>query len=72
MWNYFYPWGWYVLAVAFIVLEFTPLALHRSQYTLSDYVWKLEEINRRWTALRFFIAALCMFLFLHLSFGWLR
>jgi hypothetical protein len=46
---------------------------HSSQPVhLSDYVWRLEQINRTWTFLRFFVAAFCAWLFLHMTFGWLR
>ena len=67
-----YPWNWIAIGVLFVIFEFTPLALGKPQYTLSDYIWRLEEINARWTALRYFIVALCVFLVLHLGFGWLR
>lgn len=67
-----YPWVWIFMILWFIVFEFTPLAAGKPQYTLSDYVWRLEEINRSWTFLRWCVASLSLFLFLHLTFGILR
>jgi hypothetical protein len=61
--------GW---IAAFLVIELTALFTGNPRYTLSEYVWRLEEINRAWTFLRFFIAAFCLWLFFHMAFGWFR
>lgn len=61
--------GW---IVAFLAIEFTAIGTGHRQFTLSDFIWRAEEVNRAWTVLRFFIAAFCVWLLLHLVFGWLR
>ena len=61
--------GW---IVAFAAIEFTAIGTGHNQYTLSDFIWRAEQINRAWTALRFFICAGCVFLFGHLVWGWFR
>lgn len=65
-----YPWTWYALLVLFLVFELVPLFAGKPQYTLSEYVWRLEDVNAKWTALRYFIAAFCLWLFLHMAFRW--
>jgi hypothetical protein len=57
--------GW---VAAFLAIEFSAIGTGHSQYTLSDFIWRLEEVNRAWTALRFFVAAFCAWLFLHMVF----
>lgn len=59
--------GW---IVSFLAIELTALFTGHTQYTLSDFVWRAEEVNRAWTFLRFFIAAFCIWLTLHMVFGW--
>ena len=61
--------GW---LAAFLVIEFSALFAGRPQYTLSDYVWRLERINQAWTVVRYFVAAFCIWLALHMTFGWFR
>lgn len=68
----FYPWVWFALAVQFLVAELIPLALKKPQYTLSDYVWRLEEINKGWTFARYFVAAFFLWLALHMVFKLFR
>jgi hypothetical protein len=65
-----YPVLWIVWIVAFLAIEFTAIGTGHPQFTLSDYVWKLEQINRAWTCLRFFIAAFCVWLFFHRVLHW--
>lgn len=67
-----YPWVWIAWALLFLVLELVPLAMGKPQYTLSDYVWRLEEVNAKWTFLRYVVAVACLWLFLHMAFGWFR
>ena len=67
-----YPLLWIAWIAAFMAIEFTALGTGHPQYTLSDYVWQLERINQAWTMLRFFVCAFCVWLFLHMAFGWLR
>ena len=57
--------GW---ILAFLAIELTAIFTGHSQYTLSDFVWRLEEVNRAWTFLRYFVAAFCVWLTLHLVF----
>lgn len=56
----------------FLAVEFTALGTGHPQWTLSEYVWRVEEINRGWTFLRYLVAAFCLWLALHMTFGWLR
>ncbi len=67
-----YPWVWIALAAWFVIWETTAFAIGRHDLTLSDYVWRLEEVNARWTFLRYLIAAVTLWLFFHLTFGWFR
>lgn len=59
--------GW---IAAFLAIELSAIFTGHNQYTLSDFVWRLEEINTGWTFLRYFVAAFCLWLFLHMAFGW--
>lgn len=61
--------GW---IAAFLGIELTAIFTGHSQYTLSDFVWRLEQVSRAWTFLRFFIVAFCIWLTLHMAFGWFR
>jgi len=61
--------GW---LLAFLVIELTALHTGHGQYTLSEFVWRAEKINRAWTFLRFAIMAFCIWLTLHMAFGWFR
>jgi hypothetical protein len=65
-----YPLLWIAWVIAFLAIELTAIFTGHSQYTLSDYVWRLEQVNRAWTALRFIIAAGCVWLFFHMAFRW--
>ena len=67
-----YPILWVLWIVSFLVIEGSALITHHNQYTLSDYVWRLEEINAGWTFLRFFICAFCLWLLCHMAFGWFK
>jgi hypothetical protein len=67
-----YPLLWIAWVAGFLVIELSALWTGHSQFTLSDYVWKLEQINRGWTFLRFFICAFCVWLILHLVWGLFR
>lgn len=67
-----YPWVWLAWMAWFFLWEFLALGTGHSQWTLSDYVWRLEEVNAQWTFLRYVVAAFCLWLFLHMAFGWLR
>jgi len=71
-WTNLYPYVWYIWLGWFLVWEFLPIIKHQVQYTLSEYVWKLEAYGPGWTALRYFIAVFCLWLFFHLAFGWFR
>lgn len=67
-----YPWVWFAWAAWFVLCEGGAFALRRHDLTLSDYVWRLEEVSAPWTFLRYLVAALTLWLFLHLTFGWFR
>lgn len=64
-----YPLLWIAWIAAFLVIELSALWSGHPQWTLSEYVWKLEQINRSWTFLRFLIAAFCVWLFGHMVWG---
>jgi hypothetical protein len=61
--------GWIAL---FLAIEMSALWSGHPQWTLSDFVWRLEQINRSWTFVRFFVCAGCVWLFFHMAFGWFR
>lgn len=63
---------WIVWIVMFLAIEFTAIGTGQSRYTLSDFVWRAEEISRAWTAVRFFVICFCTWLLLHLGFGLFR
>lgn len=63
---------WILWLVVFLAIELTALWTGKPQYTLSEYVWRLERLGTAWTFLRYFIAAFCLWLFLHMAFGWFR
>lgn len=63
---------WMAWIAAFLSLELTALFSGHHELTLSDFVWRLEEINKAWTFLRYFVAAFCLWLFFHMAFGWFR
>jgi hypothetical protein len=63
-----YPWVWYLWGILFLIFEFVPIFTHNTKYTLSDYVWRLENYGAYWTALRYFVAVFCVWLFFHLVF----
>lgn len=67
-----YPWLWLAWIASFLVIELTALFTGHPQYTLSDYVWRLEQVNRAWTFGRFFVCAFLVWLLLHLVLGWFR
>ena len=67
-----YPWVWIAWIAWFLAWELGALAAGHPQWTLSDYVWRLEEVNARWTFLRYFVAVFTLWLTLHMTFGWFR
>jgi hypothetical protein len=70
--NRLYPWVWIAWIAWLGAWEGLPIITGHDQYTLSDYVWRLEDLGTAWTFLRYLIAAMSLWLFLHLTFGWLR
>ena len=64
--------AWIAWAVWFLGWEFTALGTGHPQWTLSEYVWRLEQLGPTWTALRYLVAAGCLWLFFHLAFGLFR
>ena len=67
-----YPWVWVFFAAWFAIWETLALGTRHPQWTLSDYVWRLEDIGAGWSALRYLVAAGCLWLFFHLAFGLFR
>jgi hypothetical protein len=63
---------WLLWIVSFLGIELTALWTGHYQYTLSEWVWKLERLGRAWTFARYFVAAFLLWLFFHLVFGWWR
>ena len=63
---------WIAWLVTFLVIELSALWSGHAEWTLSEYVWRLERLGSAWTFLRYFIAAFCLWLFLHMTFGWFR
>jgi hypothetical protein len=67
-----YPLLWIAWIAAFLAIELSALWSGHSNFTLSDYCWRLEQISRGWTFLRFFVCAFCIWLLLHMAFGWFK
>lgn len=67
-----FPALWVAWLAAFMAIEFTALGTGHPEYTLSEYVWKLEQINQAWTFVRFFVIAFCLWLLLHMGWGLFR
>jgi hypothetical protein len=67
-----YAIAWIVWVAWFLGWELTALFTGHPQWTLSEYVWRLERLGTSWTFLRYFIAAGCLWLFFHLAFGLFR
>lgn len=67
-----YPWVWIAFALWFALWEFLALGTGHPEWTLSDYVWRLEDLGPSWTFLRYLIGVLSFWLFLHFTFGILR
>lgn len=63
---------WLCWAGMFFALELTALFSSHSDLTLSDYVWRLEEVSTGWTFLRYVVAVMSFWLFLHLTFDILK
>lgn len=63
---------WLAWLAAFLAIELSAILTGQRQYTLSDYVWRLEDFSRGWTFVRYFTAAFCLWLGLHMTFGWFR
>lgn len=63
---------WIAWLVAFLVIEFSALLQGRPEWTLSEYVWRVEKLGATWTFLRYFVAVFCLWLFFHMAFGWWR
>lgn len=67
-----YPWVWVIFVGWFALWEGFALGTGHSEWTLSDYVWRLEKLGHGWSFFRYLVAALCLWLFFHFTFGWLR
>jgi hypothetical protein len=63
---------WLLWIIAFLIIELSALWSGNYQYTLSEWVWKLERLGRGWSFARYFVAAFCVWLAGHLVFGWWR
>lgn len=67
-----YALAWIFWVAWFLGWELTALFTRHPDLTLSDYVWRLEEISQGWTFLRYFVAVFCLWLFFHMAFGLFR
>ena len=67
-----YPLLWIAWVAGFLAIELTALWTGHANFTLSAFIWKLEQVNRSWTFLRFFVCGFCAWLFFHMAFGWFR
>jgi hypothetical protein len=63
---------WIAWLTSFLVIELSAMWTGHSEATLSEFVWRAEQLGRAWTFLRFFICAFCLWLFFHMAFGWFR
>ena len=63
---------WLAWIVMFFAVELSAIFTGHTQYTLSDYVWRLERLGTSWTFLRYLVAAGCVWLAGHLVWGWWR
>lgn len=61
---------WLAWVGAFFLIEFSALLGAGAQYTLSDYVWRMEGAG--WSFARYVVAALLIFLAGHFLFRWFR
>lgn len=59
---------WILWIAGFLAIEFTAIGTGHHEYTLSDFVWRAEQINAGWTALRYFVIAFGVWLVLHMGF----
>lgn len=67
-----YSYLWIAWIAMFFAIELTALFTGKPQYTLSEFTWRAEELGHPWDFARFFIAAGCIWLSMHLVFGWWR
>lgn len=63
---------WLLWIAMFAAIEFTALGTGKPQYTLSEFVWRAEQLGQPWSFARYFIAVFCLWLALHMIFGWFR
>lgn len=63
---------WLAWIAMFFAVELSALCMGHPERTLSEFVWRLEGLSPRWTFARYFIAAGCLWLFGHFTFGWWR
>ncbi len=61
---------WITWITAFLAIELSAIFTGHSQFSLSDFVWRLEGTGRTWTFLRYFIAVFLLWLFGHMVFRW--
>lgn len=63
---------WVLWVLSFCAIEFTALLSGHPEGTLSEKIWALERLHHAWTFTRFFIAAFCLWLSLHMVLGVFR
>jgi len=63
---------WLLWLASFLAIELTALWTGHPEFTLSEWVWRLEKLGRVWSFARYFVAAFLLWLFFHLVFGWWR
>lgn len=63
---------WLLWIAAFAAIEFSALGIGRPQDTLSEFVWRIEDVGGPFTFARYFVAAFCIWLAGHFIFGFWR
>lgn len=63
---------WIIWIVSFFPIEITALLTHNARYTLSGIVWHAEALGGQWTFVRYYVAVFCVWLALHMVFGWFK
>jgi hypothetical protein len=63
---------WLLWIAMFAAIEFTALGSGRPQDTLSEFVWRIEQLGTPFTFARYLVAALCIWLAGHFILGWWR
>ena len=63
---------WVAWIIMFFVVELSALWSGHSEWTLSEFTWRIEKLKGAWTFMRYVITAFCLWLSGHLVLGWWR